>query len=84
MKLENLMNQSYRRSLVTYFSFLVAAVILVACPTAYGQGDLDLNTWSQEGDPGAGNWTVAADGTNVFIVPEQLPVCRCHKTTDGA
>jgi len=33
---------------------------------ALAQAPVDLRTWSQKGATGAGNWTVAADGSNVF------------------
>lgn len=33
----------------------------------FAQGTpVDLNTWTEESPPGSGNWTVSADGSNVF------------------
>ena len=47
-------------------SVLPMLVVVILSQTVCGQGTLDLNLWSQEGAPAAGNWTVSADGSNVF------------------
>lgn len=45
---------------------IASTAVLAASPIAFGQVAVDLNTWSEKGPPGNGNWTVAADGSNVF------------------
>ena len=36
-------------------------------------GVINLNSWAQQGDPGNGNWTVAADGSSVLQSINGLP-----------
>jgi hypothetical protein len=47
--------------------FAVAIALILAAPTALAQQvPIDLNTWSKQGPPGNGTWTVAANGESVL------------------
>ena len=44
---------------------LITIILLIFTSSSYA-GLINLNTWTQEGNAGNGNWTVSGDGTSVF------------------
>lgn len=55
-----------RRSGPGSLALLVMAALLVASTATRGQTNVDLNTWSQKGPSGNGNWDVQGGGDSVF------------------
>lgn len=51
---------------------LCSAAMVFIGSMAHG-ANIDLRNWTQEGPPGNGNWTVAADGSNVFQTTNGQP-----------
>lgn len=45
---------------------LLASAMLLAVHGSAWSAAINLNTWSEQGPPANGTWTVAADGSNVF------------------
>jgi len=61
------------RKSIRAVSWAAAGLLAVMGGPAFGQGSVDLRTWSQEGDPGAGTWNVAPDGLSVLQTVNGAP-----------
>ena len=58
--------QDGSRTLACICSSFLFLLLQLSCLPASGQGTVDLRTWTQEGDLGAGMWDVAIDGSDVL------------------